>query len=171
MKVQYCRDCYLNLPEAAFKPSCWGTPGKTCRTCTNDYKRSTRDPAYDAQRKALKASVRRAICQEKAALRQDIIAVRKELREERAVVAEFKRCARDIGLDPEEMWQRYQEHDRHCEICGLHESQLDKRLHLDHCHATGVFRGFLCSKCNRALGLLGDTADGLARALKYLEHR
>jgi hypothetical protein len=32
------------------------------------------------------------------------------------------------------------------------------------------FRGVLCKKCNRALGLFGDTKEGLLRALRYLEN-
>jgi hypothetical protein len=40
---------------------------------------------------------------------------------------------------------------------------------LDHCHDTGTFRGWLCHKCNRALGGLDDDIDTLKRAIKYLE--
>tara|TARA_R110002153_G_scaffold245912_2_gene401483 strand:- start:766 stop:1221 length:456 start_codon:yes stop_codon:yes gene_type:complete len=40
---------------------------------------------------------------------------------------------------------------------------------LDHDHKTGKFRGWLCNKCNSALGLLGDNINYIQRALKYLE--
>ena len=39
----------------------------------------------------------------------------------------------------------------------------------DHDHRTGTFRGWLCSTCNRGLGMLGDDIPGLLRALAYLE--
>lgn len=53
-----------------------------------------------------------------------------------------------------------------CECCG----KADRRaLALDHCHETGVFRGWLCSRCNLGLGQLGDTIDSLQRALDYLK--
>lgn len=52
--------------------------------------------------------------------------------------------------------------------CALCEVQLPT-LHIDHDHQTGRIRGLLCSPCNRALGKLGDTADGLRRALAYIE--
>lgn len=39
---------------------------------------------------------------------------------------------------------------------------------LDHDHKTGAFRGWLCSPCNRALGLLGDTLDAVRGAVRYL---
>ena len=40
---------------------------------------------------------------------------------------------------------------------------------LDHDHKTGKFRGWLCNKCNSALGLLGDNINYIQRALKYLK--
>jgi Recombination endonuclease VII len=43
------------------------------------------------------------------------------------------------------------------------------RLHLDHDHATGAFRGWLCMCCNTAIGKLGDTVEGLNRAVAYIE--
>lgn len=42
-------------------------------------------------------------------------------------------------------------------------------LHLDHCHVTGKFRGWLCSLCNTAIGKLGDNREGLLRAIAYLD--
>ena len=40
---------------------------------------------------------------------------------------------------------------------------------LDHCHETESFRGWLCHKCNRALGGFNDDIEMLLRAKKYLE--
>lgn len=39
---------------------------------------------------------------------------------------------------------------------------------VDHCHDTGKIRGLLCRGCNVGLGQLGDTVDGLLRAIEYL---
>lgn len=39
----------------------------------------------------------------------------------------------------------------------------------DHDHDTGVIRGLLCHNCNRALGFLGDSIEGVRLALAYLE--
>ena len=52
----------------------------------------------------------------------------------------------------------------HCELCN----RIPKIWHLDHCHETGNFRGWLCNRCNLALGHLGDNIEGLQRALDYL---
>jgi len=51
-----------------------------------------------------------------------------------------------------------------CEVCGSKNS-----LGYDHCHNTMVFRGVLCSKCNRSIGQLGDTIECLERVVKYLK--
>ena len=53
-----------------------------------------------------------------------------------------------------------------CECCGRPPGK--KALGLDHCHNTGVFRGWLCGNCNMGIGLLGDSTEGLQRAMGYL---
>lgn len=52
-----------------------------------------------------------------------------------------------------------------CEICGKAEEDLC----VDHDHSTGIIRGVLCRRCNRALGQLGDTVERLSQVLAYLE--
>lgn len=54
-----------------------------------------------------------------------------------------------------------------CAICG--EKNKGKRLAIDHCHQSGKIRGFLCTGCNVALGLMGDSPGRLRRAAEYLE--
>lgn len=43
-------------------------------------------------------------------------------------------------------------------------------LQIDHDHETGEFRGWICFRCNTAIGKLGDTIAGLKEALAYLEN-
>ena len=58
-----------------------------------------------------------------------------------------------------------------CDCCGKKFKDLnDKHINLDHCRETGTFRGWLCTSCNQGLGKLGDTIEGLEKALDYL-HR
>lgn len=58
-----------------------------------------------------------------------------------------------------------------CEICGRAPRE-QSILHLDHDHGSGEFRGWLCARCNLALGKLGDSLESVnqwtARALAYL---
>jgi hypothetical protein len=62
-----------------------------------------------------------------------------------------------------------------CAICGKPEMRLHERtatpisLVVDHDHETGEIRGLLCGRCNKGLGLLGDNATAIRRALAYLE--
>ena len=53
-----------------------------------------------------------------------------------------------------------------CHLCGA--SGEDRKMCVDHCHETGRVRGMLCSRCNTALGVLGDNVEGLLRAVNYL---
>jgi hypothetical protein len=51
----------------------------------------------------------------------------------------------------------------HCDFCEKH-----RKLCLDHDHLTGRFRGWLCSPCNTAFGVFGDTVEGLLRGIDYV---
>ena len=55
-----------------------------------------------------------------------------------------------------------------CHVCGIEELQCKKRLSLDHDHESGAFRGFLCHRCNAALGFAGDSSDRLLELAEYL---
>lgn len=56
-----------------------------------------------------------------------------------------------------------------CAICKKHKDEFTKALAVDHCHTTGKVRGLLCTNCNRALGNIRDSIDGLKNAILYLE--
>ena len=51
-----------------------------------------------------------------------------------------------------------------CELCGD-----ETVLFLDHCHVTGLFRGWLCSRCNLGLGKFGDDMKKIKMAVVYME--
>lgn len=51
-----------------------------------------------------------------------------------------------------------------CACCG----EFSNQLRYDHDHETGLFRDYICTRCNTGLGKLGDSVEGLERALKYL---
>ena len=62
-----------------------------------------------------------------------------------------------------------------CALCGCAETRLHPStgtvwdLAVDHCHTTNKVRGLLCNACNRGLGLLDDSVEGLQRAVEYLK--
>lgn len=57
----------------------------------------------------------------------------------------------------------------HCECCGRDFASTGKAPAIDHDHDTGAFRGWLCLYCNLGIGQLGDSVEGLERALRYLK--
>lgn len=51
-----------------------------------------------------------------------------------------------------------------CDICSKDEMTV-----FDHCHATGNFRGWICDRCNKTLGLVYDDINLLRKLISYLE--
>lgn len=72
------------------------------------------------------------------------------------------------GITQEGYEQMLAAQDHACAICEAPTWQHQKRLHVDHDHATGAVRGLLCSTCNMALGGFRDSPELLGRALQYL---
>lgn len=59
-----------------------------------------------------------------------------------------------------------------CAICGIDligSSQTNNSPAYDHCHETGLFRGWLCAKHNRGLGCFNDDPQLMQKAIEYLE--
>lgn len=50
-----------------------------------------------------------------------------------------------------------------CEACGSIE-----RICFDHDHKTGKFRGWICFRCNAALGMVSDNPEHLRKLINYL---
>lgn len=55
-----------------------------------------------------------------------------------------------------------------CAICHTHESNLKRKLFVDHCHATGKVRGLLCQSCNTMIGNAKDSVLVLQAGIRYL---
>lgn len=78
------------------------------------------------------------------------------------------------GVDIEWYETKFKEQGHKCAVCGITENQVTgDRSHLnfavDHNHDTGNVRGVLCNKCNRAIGMLGDSSESLNKAVNYLQ--
>lgn len=55
-----------------------------------------------------------------------------------------------------------------CALCGETPAS-ERRMHVDHCHASGKIRALLCHHCNLLLGNAKDSVDRLHQAIAYLE--
>jgi hypothetical protein len=86
----------------------------------------------------------------------------KERRNVAMRVAQWNRRGLKISMKE---WQAFlDEHGERCEYPGCPEQQVSP----DHDHVTGELRGILCRKHNRALGMFGDSVEGLQKAIDYL---
>lgn len=73
---------------------------------------------------------------------------------------------RTYGLTEEDLYFLSVAQNHRCAVCGLgHEAGL----HIDHDHATGLIRGLLCGKCNKAIGLLKEDPVLFDAASRYLQ--
>lgn len=79
------------------------------------------------------------------------------------------------GLTPEEYDDMLAMQDGGCAACGQPETHRNQwgviSLAVDHDHDSGHLRGLLCARCNRALGLLGDSTERIKGLLAYREAR
>lgn len=74
-----------------------------------------------------------------------------------------------INLTGAELAILYNSHNHCCDICGNQQEDKPKSFCVDHCHITGEFRGFLCRRCNIALGYFEDSLEGIDKVTKYLQ--
>ena len=88
-----------------------------------------------------------------------------------AAAKSYQKGLREKGLDPLTKKQEKiagRPRPKICEVCGRGPSGK-KRIHFDHDHTTGKFRGWLCHKCNVTLGLVEDSSKLLRKLASYLE--
>jgi hypothetical protein len=70
------------------------------------------------------------------------------------------------GFTREFILAKIAEQDGRCAICGV-----ATHLHVDHDHESGEFRGMLCGKCNRGIGMFADSPERLIAAAEYVRTR
>lgn len=84
---------------------------------------------------------------------------------ERKALDHQKTRLRRYGLTVPQFQEMVTTREGNCDLCGIYKGLA---LHVDHCHKTNRVRGLLCVSCNTCLGGLGDSIEGLERALNYL---
>jgi hypothetical protein len=80
--------------------------------------------------------------------------------------ARAKRLKFFFNITPEEYDLILKHQNGVCYIC--HALPTNKRHAVDHCHKTGLIRGELCMRCNRAIAKFRDNAELLLRASQYI---
>lgn len=162
-----CRRCQTWKDLSEFSKSKTGVAGvkANCRACENELARQRyADGEVGAQRaeqKRLYDKVRYERRKaEGAQLGGDPLKAR------------IRMLRRNYGLTPEAYDAMVEAQNNQCLICRTTGEEVrNNRLVVDHCHATGVVRGLLCSKCNLLLGHADDTIERLEQAIMYLRDR
>ncbi len=78
-----------------------------------------------------------------------------------------------FGITQEDYNEMFSRQNGVCAICGQPETAMRKgkliHLAIDHDHKTGTVRELLCSKCNKALGLLDEDEDRCRSMVAYIQ--
>lgn len=84
-------------------------------------------------------------------------------------ISSYNQCTlRYYGIGIEQYNELYIEQEGKCDICGKHQTELPRRLNVDHDASTGDIRGLLCDQCNQAIGKLYHNLELLRKAGEYL---
>lgn len=73
------------------------------------------------------------------------------------------------GISIDQYQEMYDKQGGKCAICDTHQDNLNRKLCIDHSHASGKVRGLLCNRCNSVLGYFNDNITLLENAIKYLK--
>ena len=84
-------------------------------------------------------------------------------REQYATASYRRKIKNKYGISWDQFEQRLKEQGGGCAICDSTDN-----LVVDHCHDSGRARGIICKPCNTGIGQLGDNAERVLRAAKYL---
>lgn len=79
-----------------------------------------------------------------------------------------KSLRRLYGITLEQYQAKAAVQEHRCGLCGK-VPETDRRMHVDHDHATGRLRDLLCHHCDLLLGNAQDSIDRLRQAIAYLE--
>jgi hypothetical protein len=135
----------------------------SCRE--KDRKRYAEDPQYRARTLAKNMAFYWRHCDELNARRREKRSSDAEFRERLLERQNERRHALVYGLSKEDYRRLLAAQNGLCAVC---DEKPERRLCVDHCHATGEVRGLLCGNCNTAIGLLADDPKRMLAAALYV---
>jgi hypothetical protein len=100
--------------------------------------------------------------------RDSVLSHQRKWRKEHPDNVKNVRLKNSFGITLDDYNKMFQNQRGCCLICGKHQSNLVRRLSVDHNHKTERIRGLLCSKCNCILGNCDEKIDILQSAVDYL---
>lgn len=160
---QRCQQSWHRAQKAAQRPP---KPIPTTRRCLGCGETKSLEEFY-AKKSRCKPCQNAAIADWKRRNPDKVAAGAKRWRSHQPEYAFAWNLRKQFGMELEDYERLLSKQGGQCAICG--KSPGVRRLAVDHDHKTGRVRGLLCGSCNTALGKLGDTAEGLTRAIQYLQ--
>lgn len=129
---------------------------KYCTKCNNEYP-ATSEYFYSRQGGKLRLQSHCKSCVKQGMLKYD-------KPKQDPVYSRNRHLMVSYGITLEDYNNLLESQNNCCAIC----KDGDKKLVVDHCHATGRIRGLLCHHCNVALGMFKDNKAILQEAMEYL---
>lgn len=166
--MKRCTVCAEIKPLDQFNKS-RGRPRSECKIChraaASAWQKNNRQRYRKRQNEW--ASRNRERCRE--ARRRSYKKMTAEQKAKKYAAAEKRRIKNLYGLTWEDYNRLLEQQGGVCNICRIpgRTGRWDK-LVVDHCHTTGAVRGLLCSGCNVAIAALGDSVEGVERALQHV---
>lgn len=77
------------------------------------------------------------------------------------------RFKKSYGIDLNQYNQLFSNQNGCCAVCEQHQTELSRKLVVDHCHSSQIVRGLLCHSCNTALGLLKEKTKTMHNLINY----
>lgn len=167
-ETKVCGDCKQLKPIAEFNKH-YGKPRSHCKVCHSAYSSKWNDKNRSWRKTYVEGWHMQNPERVSGYKRKYEAALTQEQLDERREYARWHMIKKNYGLTKEEWLQKVDAQGGLCALCKI-PGRTGKlgRLSVDHCHVTGRVRGLLCSPCNSAIGVLGDTPEMLERAVKYL---
>lgn len=161
---KFCRSCGLEKPVTDFGIVLSNHDGRrySCKTCYNEVRKEYRRHNSD--------KVRAAKIKHYYARHEH----NKKLQRDKGHEKFVWKLKKFYGMTVDDYMDILDRQGGRCAVCDRkpmpeNGHKIKKRLHVDHCHRTGVVRGLLCNSCNIALGCLGDNVKILLAAAEYLQ--
>jgi Recombination endonuclease VII len=146
-----CTQCKMTMPLESFFRNKRTRDGRGtwCKSCHTAHVLAKRALDPEAWRASARANAQRW---------------RDANKEESARRVRAAHLMKNYGLTVEQYDELLERQDGRCGLC--HQELTTQAL--DHDHETGAVRGIIHTRCNLALALLGDSLEGVQRALDYL---
>lgn len=165
-----CKSCLVKKPLTEYYRDPRYRKGRIyhCKSCryakSNEWRRNNPDRSREYQRKYRRKDPERTKQIRKAWMAKN--------RDRQLMLRRSRRLTRLYGLSIKKYEALVEKCGGVCQICGDEPRGRFKKLHVDHDHKTGKFRGLLCVGCNRAIGYLSDSVKRAMAVVRYLKkHR